>query len=145
MRFFSCALTIILSFALNSVFAGNLYIWVDNDGVKHYSQTPPVAEQKSQLDVRQGKFNDFDHYSLEAEKVSLSNKEKNCDAEPDEGWDKAELKDINEYYDYRVEKCKVMYGQDPKVMEGCQKEQADIKSSKMKSYQMALKNRCKKE
>ena len=112
--------------------------------MKHYSQTPP-AEPKSQPKVRQGKFNEFDHYSLEAEKVSLSNNEKNCEPEPEEGWDKAELKDINEYYDYRVEKCKVMYAQDPKVIKGCQKEQADIKARKMKTYNLVLKNRCKKE
>ena len=145
MRLFSFVVTILLTFALTTAFAGNLYIWVDKDGVKHFSQTPPTSEQKNQPKVRQGKFDDFDHYSLEAEKVSLSNDEKNCEPEPEAGWDNAELKDINEYYDYRVEKCKVMYGQDPKVMEGCQKEQADIKSRKMKSYQMALKNRCKKE
>ena len=145
MRFFSCAFSIILAFLSSSAFAGNLYIWVDKDGLKHFSQTPPPAESKNQPEVSKGKFNDFDHYSLETEKVSASINEKNCEPEPEEGWDKAELEDINEYYDYRVEKCKVMYAQDPKVMEGCQKEQADIKSRKMKSYNLALKNRCKKD
>ena len=142
MRFFSCVFTIILAVALNTAIAGNLYIWVDKEGVKHFSQTPPVESSK-QASVRKGTFNAFDHYSLEQEKMSLSSQENNCEAEPEEGWDKSSLNDINEYYDYRVEKCKLMYEHDPSVMEGCQKEQAVIKSRKMKSYNLAMKNRCK--
>jgi len=133
---------LLLAFSLNTVFAGNLYIWVDKDGVKHFSQTPPV-EQIKQASIRKGTFNQHDHYALEPEKVSFSSTGNNCEAEPEEGWDKAALKDINEYYDYRVQKCKLMYEQDPSVMEGCQKEQSDIKSRKMKSYDLAIKNRCK--
>ncbi len=142
MRRISYTFAIILAFTLNTASAGNLYIWVDKEGVKHFSQTPPMESIK-QARLRTGTFNNYDHYSLEQEeKVGLTDTEKNCEPEPEEGWDKAILNDINEYYDYRVGKCKLMYEHDPNVMGGCQKEQSDIKSRKMERYHLAMKNRC---
>lgn len=124
--------------------AKDMYIWVDNDGVKHYSQTPPRNKagsppvkkeklKKSAVHKPPKKYNS----------QQAGNNRKDCTTEPEPGWDAATLKTINNNYNYYTKGCKDSFKRGYPQLKVCLGQYEEKKEKSMKSYRETIKSRCK--
>ena len=137
-----------LCFMLLLIFPGlglakDMYIWVDNDGVKHYSQTPPVDNAGTPSVKKKELKKSARSEPLKRYNSQPSSNNKDCTAEPEPGYDAATLKTINNNYNYRTKGCKDSFKRGYPQLEVCLGVYKDKKEKSMKDYNAQIKNRCK--
>ncbi len=133
--------------------ATKIYTWVDENGVKHYSATEPEETDKKsnykEKELKDGASSD----STSGSSVSNSSPykatkkpskdQKNCQPEPEKGWDAATVRNIRGYYNTRTGQCKQFYKKGSSQIKNCFQEQKEIKEKKMKEHRKRMKSRCR--
>jgi hypothetical protein len=146
-------LALLLIFFSLPCIASKIYTWVDENGVKHYSENKPEETTNNssfnEMDINDGATSDSNssfkdlHSSSVHRANKTSNNQDNCEPEPEKGWDAATLRNIRSYYNTRTSQCREFYKKGSSQIKNCFQEQKEIKENKMNEHRKRTKNRCR--
>lgn len=127
------------------VVATKIYTWVDENGVTHYTENKPEAEDNNvkEMEIKSSSKAPKNKVSSNKYSTSSVNSDKNCVHEPEPGYDKASERNIWDYYRTRIKQCKQFYRAGSFQIKNCKQEQKEIKAEKLKKHKEWLKKRCK--